>query len=359
MKIVHAVGHGISRWIDTVVGVIVVYSRHFTAPRLVKLSEDESGNLIFQPPTDGSDTSSKPESFRLNQDKGVEELSSVLSAILVGSRVELILQPTRFVFRPIDLPQGAAEFLHGIVQTQIDRLTPWTAANAAFGWSAPTEDGSRLVVNIAATAKSLIQRYVEAITEIGASSVSVFASPPASSVGAVPIKIWDEEGRYGFDKVHVRRCLVGILVGAVAIAAFAISVATAVTSNLEGQRLDIERQISGVLKAVQTDQAASSASISTARAHLVQRKNEIPPAVMILEILSRLLPEHTYVTELRLEADKLRLVGITKDAPSLIALLEQSGCFTRATFFAPTTRSEMGERFHIEAIVQPVAAEKS
>ena len=148
--------HGISRWIDTVVGVIVVWSRHFAAPRLVKLSEDESGNLIFQPPADSTDTSSKSESFRLNQGKGVEELSSALSAILVGSRVELTLQPTRFIFRPIDLPQGAAEFLHGIVQTQIDRLTPWNAANAAFGWSAPTEDGSRLVVNIAATAKSLI-----------------------------------------------------------------------------------------------------------------------------------------------------------------------------------------------------------
>src|SRR6478672_9709607 len=107
MKIVHAAARGIARWIDTVVEVIVVYSRHFTAPRLVRLSEDASGNLIFQPPTVGSDTRSKPESFRLNQGNGIEGLSSALSAILVGSRVELTLQPTRFVFRPIDLPQGA------------------------------------------------------------------------------------------------------------------------------------------------------------------------------------------------------------------------------------------------------------
>ena len=39
------------------------------------------------------------------------------------------------------------------------------------------------------------------------------------------------------------------------------------------------------------------------------------------------------------EDNKLRLSGVTKDAPSLISLIEQSGRFTRATFSAPTTQS--------------------
>ena len=91
------------------------------------------------------------------------------------------------------------------------------------------------------------------------------------------------------------------------------------------------------------------------------RKHTAPSSVMIIESLSRILPDNTYVTELRIENNKIQLVGVTHDAPSLIGLMEQSGLFTRATFFAPTTRSpsEPGERFHIEALIQPAAAPRS
>ena len=83
--------------------------------------------------------------------------------------------------------------------------------------------------------------------------------------------------------------------------------------------------------------------------------------MVVIEALSQILPDNTYLTELRIEADKLRLVGVTQDAPSLIRLIEQSAHFTRATFFAPTTRSpsDPGERFHIEAHIEPVFAPRS
>ena len=83
--------------------------------------------------------------------------------------------------------------------------------------------------------------------------------------------------------------------------------------------------------------------------------------MIVLEVLSQILPDHTYVTELRIEGDKMRLTGVTRDAPSLIRLIEQSLHFTRATFFAPTTRqpSDPGERFHIEAQIVPAFSTRS
>ena len=83
---------------------------------------------------------------------------------------------------------------------------------------------------------------------------------------------------------------------------------------------------------------------------LERRKQQTPSSVIVLEALSQILPDNTYVTELRIEGDKLQVIGVTHDAPSLVQLIEQSPHFMRATFFAPTTSSpeDRGERFHID-----------
>jgi general secretion pathway protein L len=76
--------------------------------------------------------------------------------------------------------------------------------------------------------------------------------------------------------------------------------------------------------------------------------------VLAVETLSKILPDDTYVTEVHVEGNKLRLTGTTRNAAALVGLIEQSGSFTRASFFAPTTRSpDSAEHFNIEAIVQP------
>ena len=59
-------------------------------------------------------------------------------------------------------------------------------------------------------------------------------------------------------------------------------------------------------------------------AGIMRRKHEVPSSVIVLEALSQILPDHTYVTELRIVGDKMQVVGVTRDAPSLIRLIEQS-----------------------------------
>ena len=272
------------------------------------------------------------------------------------------MQADSFLFRPLELPRRAAEFLAGIVRAQIDRVTPWTADEAVFGWSDPTELGSdRIVVTVAATARAKVAPYVAALSELGPQSIAVFTAPLGTATDAVPIKILEHQRRGVVNVERVRRGLVAVLVVAAVLAGAAASADFIVGGNLAASQDELARKIAQRRAAIRAGGEASGESAVGAERALARRKYTNPSAVVVIEALSQILPDNTYLTELRIEADKLRLVGVTQDAPSLIRLIEQSTRFTRATFFAPTTRSpsDPGERFHIEAHIEPVFAPRS
>ena len=90
-------------------------------------------------------------------------------------------------------------------------------------------------------------------------------------------------------------------------------------------------------------------------AALDKMKRQKPSAVMVLETLTKTLPDDTYLNELRIEGGNVEIAGLSGDATALIRLIEQSHKFTRATFVAPTTREpgKAGDSFQIAADIQP------
>jgi general secretion pathway protein L len=151
-----------------------------------------------------------------------------------------------------------------------------------------------------------------------------------------------------------------VLLGAGLAAGASLTAAAVVGFNLDNRQDELTRRIAERRMALRVGREAGTQATTPLRT-LERRKHQSPSSVIVLEVLSQILPDHTYVTELRIEGDKLRVIGVTRDAPGLIRLIEQSPHFTRATFFAPTTRapSDPGERFHIEAQIEPVYALRS
>jgi general secretion pathway protein L len=195
--------------------------------------------------------------------------------------------------------------------------------------------------------------------DAGAHSIAVYTDAPDSS--GMRIKIWEEKGRNAQEIRRLGRMLAVTLAAFGGAAALALCLSVIVGSGLEAQQQELAKQISDIRSTARAGQVAQSESAAAAEQSLVRRKWDTPSPVMVLEALSQLLPDHTYVTELRMEGSKLRLTGVTGDAASLIGLLEQSGRFARVSFFAPSTRSppDNNERFHIEAVVQPLGTWRS
>lgn len=292
--------------------------------------------------------------FVLTDGEPVPDLPQAWRDVLAGCRLDWRLQPWRCLLRPLDLPRQAAEFLDGMVRAQIDRLTPWSPADAVFGWS-PAEEiaGGRIRLMIAAASRNSVQpllRFAEDC-DVGALTLAVENGAPSDPSAAV-IRLVQRRFAGALDVDRLRGVLAAVLIAVTIAAAAAWVGGEVVGGRLAAEEALLTRQIAERRAAMRLSTASADGGAQSA---LARRKQSTPSSALVIEALSEVLPDDTFVTELRIEKDRMQIVGMTQDAPSLVKLLEQSPHFTRAIFFAPTTRgpTDAGERFHVEARIKP------
>jgi general secretion pathway protein L len=337
-----------SEWIAAVTGAIdSVAGCVLRSPRIL-LDESEDGTFM----TTAIESKSMPVlaslSFSLVNGRPNPPLPADWVAAFRGSRIEAELPSSQVMESPLDFPSRAGDFLDGMVRSQVDRLTPWSVHDAVFGWSPPTATANgRIQMTLAATAKSKIQPLLRLAQSLDAASVAVYATA-STSTGSARIKLLDQPLQAATGpRMSIPRLLRHVLLGLGVAAAASLLIAAYLESAMQSQQSELEQRILQRRTALRQDSNAPGSGLGL----LAKRKQTTPSSIMVLEAISRALPDTTYVTELRIEDDKVQIVGMTQDAPSLVRLIEQSPQFTRATFFAPTTHAanEAGERFHIEA----------
>ena len=339
-------------WIAAVAGAIdSMIGRYAPRPQIV-LGGESTGVLTARLKSARKGPALSDISFRVSNGRPSPPLPADWQAAFRGSRIETDLAPAQVLFRPLDFPRQAADFLDGMIRTQIDRLTPWPAEDAVFGWSSPSLSGQeRIELTLAATSKQEIEPLVQLAAGLGAQSLAAFAKPSAASDLGEKIKVFDQPLRSAAHRVlDTPRTLRAVLLSAGAAAAVELLVAAYFGDSFDSEQQQLLQRISQRRAALRLGPGGNSAL-----GLLAKRKQTGPSTVVVLEALSQALPDGTYVTELRIDGDKVQVIGMTQDAPSLIRLIEKSPQFARATFFAPTTRgqNEPGEQFHIEARITP------
>ena len=361
MNIVQQATSLLLRWLDCAADTIVVLLARIITLRTVVLAERADGH--FEIAAVGTDAKAPGEPIVIADGRVAGPLSPSAAAALRGARVNLVLRPDRFLFRPLELPARAREFLDGIVRSQIDRLTPWSPADASFGWTRPADIGNdRVALTVAAGARDSVVPYAKAIGAVGARAVTITTPFAEGGAGDGAITLHEETLSGLLDTRRVRFVLIAILIAAGIGATAAVAADAVLGTQLRSRQDDLARRIVARRDAIRAafTSSGSGPAISGLEA-LEHRKREVPASVLVLDEVSRILPDDSYVTELRIEGDKLSIIGVSRDAALLIPIIEKSQQFTAAKFFAPTTRSpsDPGERFHIEAKIAPKFAPRS
>jgi len=326
------------RWIANVATVVAQVLDSFARPRTVAIKGAADG--VFQ--ISGDDT----RAFRLVDGAFACDDGRAVEPLLRGARVSLALPPGMFLFRELDLPSRAIEFLDGVLRAQIDRLTPWSPAQAVFGHSAPQTAGhDRIKLVIAAAPLAQIDPIIHAFSAAGANS-AVIVAQRENADAAPPIVVHESAFRREQAAAEAQGVLRKALVGALAFAGL-----TAAASGILGAWFDA-RTADVAAETHQWRQAQMSGARDP-DIMLHKRKFGSPLTVLVLEQLARILPDDTYLREFQFSEGKLEIAGVSADATRLVAMLERSPTFSRATFSAPTTHApnEPGDQFHIQAQV--------
>jgi general secretion pathway protein L len=292
------------------------------------------------------------------------QVSAAVARIARKGLVILELSPDKVVARNISVPSRAQVFLDGIVRNQIERLSPWQTDQTVFGFDAKVnqEDPTALDVRVLITSRTVIDCARDQITTLGLPVDRVVAREHGAPNATLPVQMWSRFANTPLDEIQRAFWLVSMAIATCVVLSFGLTIfAILSASSISAENDNLAVRARGLQRQIQADPTAASMASLNPRERAWVEKETFPSAAVLLEALSRALPDSAYLIELRLEKATVHIVGLASDVPSLIAPLEQSGHLTDVHFFAPTTRGSDGTRFkfYIEAIIsrQPGTAE--
>ncbi len=268
-----------------------------------------------------------------------------------GGAVELRLRPGRILTRTLNLPAAGREYLEPIIEHRLERLTPWRPDKVLFGYAAEGEAAPDGTMSVAFEATSA-DVAAPSVARLEALDLAPTALGSASEPLERPLRIDLYRGQRDVARKRLRRGVLGMVV-----VLFALAVPAAAASVWLGMTADA--RLAELEKRLVTKRAVLRAASGTGEAEgrdrdLIAAKGRETSVTVLIDRLSSEIPDDTYLSELSVEGEKVRLVGFSGNAPALIGLLDADPGLSGVRFAAPVTRTEDGrDSFDIVATWDP------
>ncbi len=256
--------------------------------------------------------------------------------------------------KTLSLPRAAADNLRQVLTFEMDRQTPFSADQVYFDFLAGAAPSSSetMDVELVACPKGEVDAAVERSRAWGIEpdivDIAGGETHAPARINLLP-RAPGRTGASGMARLTAVLAVVAVILGA-----------AAVYLPLDRQHRAAELMQAEAAKARVQAMAAAElretiAELAGGAEFLVKRKRASPGVVETLDALTRLVPDDTWLQQLRINGDEVRLTGFSAAASSLIGLIEQSERFTEARFRSSVTRDarNKAERFTISAKIVP------
>jgi general secretion pathway protein L len=284
-------------------------------------------------------------------------------ALAIGGNFRLLFRapPDKVLSRELTLPLAVEENLRQTLAFELDRFTPFGSDHAYFVFRVieRVPDQARLVVELSTLAKSVLD---SALSRAEAMGISVHGAVLAGEIL--------EHGSQGngllpspTNRAHMSRSLRRwrLVAGLAALCLFCLALIVPIWQK----RAAIMALNEPLAKAKATGMEADA--VRTRLDALVDRHNRLPQkkwegysTVLVLDELSRRLPDDTFVIQLDFDGKSVQVQGETGSSGTLIEILEASPMFKDVGFKSQLYKVQGTgiDRYHIEATLESGAIPK-
>jgi general secretion pathway protein L len=264
--------------------------------------------------------------------------------------------PAAGLQRRVLLPRAAEQDLPRVLEFEMDRLTPFTADRVLYGFRrlGTVEGGRRIEIELAVVPQRAVQTALDRLQGYGLTPRRVELAGPTTDVPPLEVR----GRREGTQRSTARRGL------AFGLGLYALAAAAAL-AWLGWAYLQERAEAARLATRIEAAQASNTelgalrrelAVLAAVNQRIEQEHRQRPSAAVLLEVLSRLLPDEVWLTELDLDDRTVRIGGFAEDPAALIPLLTSSPHLTDIGFAAPSVRDPESRRvrFAIAGEVRPL-----
>ena len=279
-----------------------------------------------------------------------------------AGRVVVSVAPRDVLRRKVVLPAAVEENLKQTIAYDLDRHTPFKAEELYFDAIVTERSAARgtITVDLAAVRRPVLDHALKHVAAWGREVAAVVPEPPASAAASrlnlLPPHLRTTKSVWRRWQFWLPLALLVVL----SLAAVAIPLWQKREYAKELRTLaDQARARAAVSETLRMELDTRVADYNTA----LERKYAFPGALAVVDTVSKLLPDDTWLTQFELKSlakgketqRDLMVRGETANAGRLVQLLEESQLFAQAAQRGPTTKIQPGpgEIFDLGAQLKP------
>jgi general secretion pathway protein L len=249
----------------------------------------------------------------------------------------LLMPGDKVLTRPLTLPLAAEENLREVLAFEMDQHTPFMSDDVYYDYLVTGRDTARqeLSVDLVYSPKKEVDAVLDSLDRYGLAPDGITARSRDGnnlrSINLVP------EERRRDRKLTMHRLNLALT------ALFAVLLVTAISlpivqKNRVLAELEADIQTAAAEAREGNQIRRDLEKMADASRFLIDKKQSALLAVQVIDEISRVLPDHTWIGRLRVSESEIQLQGQSTSSASLIELVETPSMFENARFGSPVVQ---------------------